>query len=203
MASCCVCEDEITTDNPLNVCCDCDMKVHKLCYGIVDRTNNWKCSPCHLNQTSFVKCQLCLQKGGALKQTQCNKWVHVICALFTTGVTILNEETMEPIDISTVSSTKRNEICSFCYSTQGFASFCAKSKCKNRLHVTCAQKNNTLKEEVIPKDGKIKFLAYCKNHKPKESSHRLSSESIKNVVMRKNRNGKKIIELALKILFGY
>lgn len=191
MTSCCVCEDEITPENPIYTCCGCKMTVHQLCYGIEDGIENWKCSPCFLNQTSFVKCQLCLQKGGAMKQTQCSKWIHVICALFTSGVTIMNDETMEPIDISKISEKKRNKMCSICYSTQGFSSFCANKKCKNRLHVTCGQKHGTLKEDVSSENGSIQFLAYCKNHKPKESFRRVSSESIKNVVTRKNRNVRK------------
>lgn len=185
--SCSICLDEITTENPLYACCVCGVKVHKLCYGIEDEIPGWKCSPCHLNKTNFVKCQLCFKKGGALKQTESDKWVHVICALFTSGVVFLNDETMEPIDISKVSKSKRNKLCSFCYSQQGFCSLCANKNCKNRLHVTCAQKYDTLKEEV-KKDGKIHFLAFCKDHKPKQSSRRVSSESIKNVVRKKRNN---------------
>lgn len=192
MASCSVCDDEITSENPLHTCIDCGVKVHKFCYGIEDNVEKWKCSPCNLAKTKFVKCQLCLQKNGAMKQTVCNKWVHVICALFTSGVTIMNETTMEPIDISAVSNKKFNRICSFCYSAQGFCSTCATKMCKNRLHITCAQKHNTLKEIVDPNDDTIKFHAFCKEHKPKDTSRRVSSESVKNIV-RKKRNKNKVV----------
>lgn len=191
MASCSICDDEITYENPLYNCSGCELKVHKLCYGIVGNINDWKCSLCQLNKTNFVKCQLCLQKGGAMKPTVCNKYVHVLCALFTSGVTFLDETLMEPIDISNVSSSKCNKICSFCYSTQGFASKCAHKKCKNRLHVTCAQKQKTLQEVVDSENDTIKFMAFCKDHKPKDSNRRLSSESVKNVVQRKRKNNSK------------
>lgn len=125
-------------------------------------------------KTNLVKCQLCLKKGDALKPTDCNKWVHVICALFTSGVKFLDESAMEPIDISNYPDSKRNKMCSFCYSSQGFCSTCSAKKCKNRLHITCAQKNETLKEVVDPDSLQIKFHAYCEYHKPKNSSRRLS-----------------------------
>lgn len=164
---------------------------YKFCNGILDKIGKWKCSPCHLGKSNFVKCQLCLQKGGAMKPTDCNKWVHVICALFTSGVTFLDDITMEPIDISNVSPRSRNKMCSFCYSTQGFCSTCPAKKCKNRLHVTCGQKNQTLKEIIDPENDNIKFYAYCKDHKPKDSSRRVSSESVKNAAQnRRNENSK-------------
>lgn len=188
MVPCSICDDEITRENPIYNCVGCDLKVHKFCYGISEKSANWKCSPCYLGKTNFVKCQLCLKKGGALKPTDCNKWVHVICALFTSGVKFLEESAMEPIDISNIPDSKRNKVCSFCYSSQGICSTCSAKKCKNRLHITCAQKNETLKEVVDPDSLQIKFHAYCKDHKPKNSSRRLSSESVKAAAQRKRKS---------------
>lgn len=181
---CSVCEDPSTTENPIVVCIDCGVKVHIYCYGITGQLEKWKCSPCQSGKSKFAKCQLCLQKQGAMKQTSCDKWIHVICALFTDGVEFMNQESMEPIDITKVSKSKLNKRCSFCYNTLGYCNLCANKKCKNRLHVTCAQKNKTLKE-FVSEDDTIKFYAYCQEHRPKESSRRVSSDSVKDVVDKK------------------
>lgn len=181
MSPCTICDDAVTKKNPLLECVVCKLKVHKLCYGIGGPNQNWKCSPCRLGQTKFAKCQHCLKNKGAMKQTSCKKWVHVICALFTKGVIFLNEKTLEPIDISKVRTSKHNKRCSFCYSAQGHCSPCNKSSCKEKFHITCDQKFKTLEEDVNPIDNKITFNAYCNAHKPKES-RRLSSETIRNAV---------------------
>lgn len=187
MASCMVCEDEVTKKNPLFVCVGCDIKVHKLCYGIHDSQKNWKCSPCRLGKTSFAKCQLCFQKGnGPMKQTECNKWVHVVCALFTEGVVFSDDQTMEPVNVSNVCASARNKRCAYCYSSQGYCSTCSKKKCKITFHITCAQKQKLLREEKIESLGQtVQFNAYCKEHLPNDSQNRLSSGSVQNVVDKK------------------
>lgn len=184
---CLICEDPVSSENPIIACFECGINVHKLCYGINKNSEKWKCSPCSSGKTKYASCQLCLKKGNPMKKTTCDKWVHVICALFTSGVTFVNEKTMEPIDISNISKSKRNKICVFCYSSQGFSCPCATKDCKNRLHITCAQEHKTLKEKLNPKDDTIKFNAYCKEHMPTESSRRISSESIEAIVGRKRK----------------
>lgn len=187
MASCMVCEDEVTKKNPLFVCVGCDTKVHKLCYGIHEPQKNWKCSPCCLGKTSFVKCQLCFQKGnGPMKQTECDKWVHVVCALFTEGVTFPDDQTMEPVNLSNVCASARNKLCAFCYNSKGYCSTCSNAKCKTTFHITCAQKQRLLREEKIdPQGNAVMFNAYCKDHLPNGSHSRLSSGSVQNVVDKK------------------
>lgn len=164
---------------------DCAVNVHEMCYGVEESSQKWKCSLCKSGKNKFACCQLCLKKGGAMKETVCKKWAHIICALFTPGVVFTNEETMEPIDISKISSSMRNKCCSICFSSQGYACYCAFKKCKNRLHITCGKEKSTLKEVVDPENDKISFRAYCKDHKPDESSRRLSSESIKGAMEKK------------------
>lgn len=185
MTECMICEDEITKENPLFVCVACDIKVHKFCYGINDSQNKWKCSPCQQGKTSFVKCQLCLQKGGPMKQTECNRWLHIICGLFTEGVKFSNEDTMEPVDLSKVSASKKNKLCSFCYTSQGYCSTCSRKKCKTTFHITCAQKQKLLREDIDENDNSIVFNAYCKDHMPNVSHRRLSSGSVQNIVEKK------------------
>lgn len=193
MSSCMVCEDEVTKKNPLYVCVGCDTKVHKLCYGIHESQKNWKCSSCCLGKTSFVKCKLCSQKGnGPMKQTECNKWVHVVCALFMEGVIFSNNQTMEPVNLSSVPPSTRNKRCAFCYNSHGYCSTCSQEKCTVTFHITCAQKKKLLREEKIDPQGKVvQFKAYCKDHLPNDSHNRLSSGSVQNVVDKKRQKALK------------
>lgn len=160
------------------------MKVHLLCYGVEKFEKKWKCSPCNLKKSEPV-CKLCAQKGGAMKQTVCGEWVHVICALFTDGVIIEDTNEMEPIDIGKLSTRKRNKTCVFCSESIGFCCLCSSSTCKNRLHITCAQRANCLKEVTNKKDSSIKFRAYCNEHKPVDSARRISAQFVHGRMMEK------------------
>lgn len=183
---CLVCEDAPTKKNPIATCIECGIKVHKLCYGIKYLPENWKCSPCELGATKSRSCQLCLAKGNPMKKTTCGNWVDVICALFTSGVTFSDKKTMEPIDIAQISKSKRNKLCTFCNTTKGYSGFCSHKGCKNRLHITCAQKNKALEEVVNPENDMISFNAYCKDHTPCDTG-RLSSGSIEIIITKKQK----------------
>lgn len=184
---CGVCDDAEEEENPILECVNCKIRVHLYCNGTVDQTENWMCSPCRLGQTNFAVCRLCLYKGGSMKRTLCNGWVHIICALFTEGVTFSDVDTMEPVDVSKVSKLKRNKLCVFCFKSQGFASLCPKRGCSHRLHVSCAQKEKCLKEFENETNDNIKFRAFCKTHKPNppKSGRRVSSGSVKGFVNKK------------------
>lgn len=174
-SKCVVCTDPETSNNQIFCCSDCEISVHKLCYGIIDECiDPWWCSPCNMNQHEPC-CELCLKTGGALKKTTCGKWVHVICALFTVGVKFQNKTLMEPVNISKIPTTNRNKKCMFCSKAHGVSCKCTQTNCDGWLHITCAQKANCLKE-VNEKNNKIAFRAYCVEHKPVDDSfRRLSS----------------------------
>lgn len=186
---CLLCTDAETFENPIVNCDGCGVKVHVLCYGIANLDATWKCSPCQSNELQPV-CKLCMQNDGALKKTTCGGWIHVLCALFTEGCRFLDNNSMEPVDISRVSDSKKNKMCIFCKSDGGFASSCDTSKCRNRLHISCAHKIGCLKEEK-DKHDKLKFRAYCFEHKPKSDSRRISSEFVRVTALKKNRDEKK------------
>lgn len=178
MCDLCIDSDESNeTENVIFTCRDCGLSVHELCYGIEgEEKENWKCSLCANKCTGHVSCEFCLQKEGAMKQTSCGNWVHVICALFTDGVVFEDVNRMEPVNISKVSKTKMGQTCAYCHEVKGYCCLCSKRKCKNRIHITCAEKANGLKEDT-KKDGSIKFRAYCADHKPDQ--RRLSSSSLR------------------------
>lgn len=123
-SGCCVCDDPSSKEDPIITCEKCAIHVHLYYYGSEEQVKGWKCSPCRLGKKHFVRCRLCLSKGGVMKQTLCQNWVHVICALFTNGVNFSDLVTMEPIDISIASKSKSKKHCSFCYSNQGYSILC-------------------------------------------------------------------------------
>lgn len=179
LAKCVVCDDndQETNINPIFLCEDCNIGVHKLCYGVTASSgvvDPWWCSPCSIGQTGAI-CELCLQSGGALKKTTCNRWVHVICALFIEGMVFKNKIRMEPVDISNVLGNNRDKKCVYCLKNCGVFCKCSERNCDHFLHVTCGQKHKSLKENTNPKNNKIIFEAFCREHKPKESSRRISS----------------------------
>lgn len=174
---CSVCLDPEDDDNRILKCISCDVHVHMLCYGIENFQEEWKCSPCDSSKTDPV-CSICLQTGRAMKKTVCRR-----CALFTEGVSFIDTDKMEPIEITHISKTKKNKTCVFCQLSTGFCSLCCNRRCNNRLHITCAQHNKCLKEETVKNDA-IKFRAYCPEHKPSDSSRRISAQFVRGRVLR-------------------
>lgn len=196
---CNVCSNGESEDERIVVCKNCKISVHLLCYGHdghSDFVDSWECSPCAL-KIQKPTCALCIQENGALKKTTCGKWVHVICALFTPNVRFEDTTTMEPVDISNISQKLRNHTCIFCSTAVGFCVRCSKTNCNERLHVTCAQRDHCIKEVTNKKDDTIKFLAYCTNHKPKDTSRHLSSVGVQKRATKKT---KKAGENAVKAM---
>lgn len=188
-SGCSICDDPDDNENPILKCSDCKVRAHVFCVGANEKNGNWLCSPCRLGKKNIASCRLCLYKGGVMKETLCGGWVHVICALFTDGVSFPDLNKMEPVDISKLSQNKRNKICIFCYRSQGYCCLCSHSKCKDRFHITCAQKEKCLKEIENDIDGTIKFRAYCKSHKPRppKSGRRVSAGFVKGILNKKRR----------------
>lgn len=181
---CCVCDDPSDPiDNPIIRCNGCEIKIHVCCYGIVD-IDDWKCSVCLDGEwKENAVCVLCSQNDGAMKKTTCNRWVHVICALFVDGVEFVDHNLMEPVDITKISKRKFNKNCVFCRTEHGCCIKCTKNSCKNNFHVSCAHNFGSL-EEYCDTDGSIIFRGYCNQHKKKK---RLSSSNVKNMLVGKRK----------------
>lgn len=185
-SKCVVCdESNESSDNLLFICKKCYVSVHMLCYGCIAKkgvnwSSEWLCSPCESGLSDPI-CILCLKKGGALKKTTCGHWCHVICGLFTEGVAFTNIKRMEPINVSYIPASLKNQFCCFCQNAVGVCCKCSVSGCGKYMHVTCAQKNESLREEEdkkINQEDMIEFNAYCNTHKPSATSRRLSSLSV-------------------------
>lgn len=187
---CSLCTNPEMDDNSIYTCQNCSSSFYALCYGIVDPGLMWLCSPCQMNVSGSILCELCHQNNGAFKPTTRGKWAHTLCALFTEDVYFEDNTKMEPINISNISKSKQNKKCSFCTHEKGFCGYCSKHDCPNRIHITCAQQNKCLEEVTNVTDNSLKFRAYCMDHKPKNSK-RLSFGFVRKIVDKKKTKNKR------------
>ncbi|RNA14233.1 AF-10 isoform X3 [Brachionus plicatilis] len=196
LGGCCVCGDDTGYSNNLLVYCDgvdCKVAVHQCCYGILNvPDDSWYCGSCkhkielasnalkskcwhggrHLHdQFKKLTCELCPCRDGALKRTQCNKWAHVVCALYIPEISFGNVKTMEPIILKDIKCQRFDKKCSLCLNTdnscsQGVYVNCGyKDGCQEWFHVTCAQRKGLLCEESNSSyKNNLNYSIYCSEH---------------------------------------
>ena len=131
-------------------CGKCEIWVHQACYGVTSiPSGRWFCQPCSMNFSP--KCELCPNKGGAMKATKTGKlWAHVSCALWIPEVSIGCVEKMEPITkISCIPPSRWNLLCVLCKDRVGSCIQCSVKTCKVAYHVTCAFKRGLEMRAII------------------------------------------------------
>ncbi|CAG8610876.1 2668_t:CDS:2 [Diversispora eburnea] len=142
--------EPLDTQYSLVVCVGCQVCVHQDCYGVTTlkpRGRSWRCDPClnkHLrNAIKIKKCVLCnLPEGenNAMKRTNGNNWVHVLCATFIQETSFYDAEKVYLVmDIDDLDAKRWKMICSICQESGGVCIQCSGDECKKRFHVTCAQ----------------------------------------------------------------
>lgn len=110
-----------------------------------------------------------------MKRTSDNTWAHVICALYIPEVSFGNDATMEPIILSKIPSTRYGQSCSICLrngrskseAMQGACCECTVKNCPEMFHVTCAQQEGLLYEDV--RKNTCQYPIFCQQHQPKFS----------------------------------
>lgn len=113
---CSVCLGDQTDDDDEVIECDsCGVCVHEACYGVSsnnesdnassahsnfssETTEPWFCEPCRRSVRNPF-CELCPNTGGIFKQTDTGRWIHVVCALYTRGVTFEDVETLSEVSL--------------------------------------------------------------------------------------------------------
>uniref|UniRef100_A0A8C5DI82 Lysine-specific demethylase 4B n=1 Tax=Gouania willdenowi TaxID=441366 RepID=A0A8C5DI82_GOUWI len=148
-------------------CSSCHMQVHSSCYGVKPDSFNdsWMCSRCV--SRAWTECCLCNLRGGALKITTDNRWVHIICAIAVAEARFVNAVEREPVDVSAVPETRKNLKCVFCHGNsanqnRGACIQCSHENCATSFHVTCAQIAGI---NMKPADWPYVVSVTCHKHK--------------------------------------
>jgi len=189
----------------LFTCRACWVTVHESCYGIdeatVDRLN-WYCNRCQPTPSGIpaikpVRCELCPMRGGALKMTTMNRWVHIVCALAFCDVSFVNVRKRGPIDLSRLNLARTKLKCNYCRrssngtTNNGACVQCAAGKCAQSFHVTCSFHNGV---SLHAGDWPLPVESYCQKHdraKCNKVGKRLRPEIQPNaIVYAKHKNGR-------------
>uniref|UniRef100_A0A8C2IXB7 [histone H3]-trimethyl-L-lysine(9) demethylase n=1 Tax=Cyprinus carpio TaxID=7962 RepID=A0A8C2IXB7_CYPCA len=167
-------------------CGSCGLQVHASCYGVNPDTKQegWMCSRCTAAEWTAACC-LCSLRGGALKKTTDDRWVHVICAVAVAEARFVNAVEREPVDVTAVPDTRKSLKCVYCHKTTkqifGACIQCSLDNCSTSFHVTCA-----LLAGVVMKPADWPYVVSVTCHKHKQTNQKLS---LGQEVIGRNSNG--------------
>uniref|UniRef100_A0A4W4ELD0 Lysine-specific demethylase 4B n=1 Tax=Electrophorus electricus TaxID=8005 RepID=A0A4W4ELD0_ELEEL len=151
----------------LLACSGCNLQVHASCYGVRPDMlqESWMCSRCTAVAWTAACC-LCNLRGGALKMTTDDRWVHVTCAIAVAEARFVNAVERERVDVTAVPETRKSLKCIFCYKTTkhicGACIQCSYENCSTSFHVTCAHLAGVV---MKPADWPYVVSVTCHKHK--------------------------------------
>ncbi|KAF4097361.1 hypothetical protein G5714_021369 [Onychostoma macrolepis] len=158
-------------------CGSCSLQVHASCYGVNPDTKQegWMCSRCTAAEWTAACC-LCSLRGGALKRTTDDRWVHVICAVAVAEARFVNAVEREPVDVTAVPDTRKSLKCVYCHKTTkqifGACIQCSLDNCSTSFHVTCA-----LLAGVVMKPADWPYVVSVTCHKHKQTNQKVKNSS--------------------------
>ncbi|CAH8577162.1 unnamed protein product [Heterobilharzia americana] len=174
--------DSVDPNDELIECDGCGIVVHEDCYKVVDSiflssgassssTDAWFCEPCLAGLTSPI-CELCPVLDGVFKRTDNNRWVHLLCALYTPGVAFNDPDNLMDVTLTELPQRQWSlHECSLCedrfFAWTGVCISCDAGLCRTYFHVTCAQKHGLLSEPTIEESSADPFFAHCRQHTDK------------------------------------
>ncbi|KAI8061179.1 PHD-zinc-finger like domain-containing protein, partial [Gongronella butleri] len=172
-SACAICDDgECENSNAIVFCDGCNLAVHQDCYGVpYIPEGQWLCRKCMVSPDKPVSCVFCPNEGGAFKQTNTNKWGHLLCAIWIPEVGVSNSVYMEPIDnIEAVPKSRWKLTCYICKKRHGACIQCDNKHCFTAFHVTCARWARLCMrmKSLGSHYDSVVLKAYCDKHTPRE-----------------------------------
>lgn len=173
-SKCSICDDgDCENTNAIIFCDGCDVAVHQECYGVpFIPEGQWFCRKCKITGTGTPMCVFCPNPEGAFKQTNTQRWSHLLCAIWIPEVTISNMTFMEPIvDVDKVPKGRWKLNCYICNQKMGACIQCGNKNCYQAFHVTCARKAKLYLKMKSHNQGSIDqgaLKAFCDKHVPQE-----------------------------------
>lgn len=173
-SKCSICDDgDCENTNAIIFCDGCDVAVHQECYGVpFIPEGHWFCRKCKITGTGTPMCVFCPNIEGAFKQTNTQRWSHLLCAIWIPEVTISNLTFMEPIvDVDKVPKGRWKLNCYICNQKMGACIQCGNKNCYQAFHVTCARKAKLYLKMKSQHQGSIDqsaLKAFCDKHVPQE-----------------------------------
>uniref|UniRef100_A0A8C1R9Y1 [histone H3]-trimethyl-L-lysine(9) demethylase n=1 Tax=Cyprinus carpio TaxID=7962 RepID=A0A8C1R9Y1_CYPCA len=161
--------------SPLVACNSCCVQVHASCYGVATHEVSpvWTCDRC-VSGDLAAGCCLCNLRGGALKRTSDDRWVHVMCAVGLPEVNFIDVVKRAPIDISAIPVQRYKLKCIYCRNRikklSGACIQCSCGRCPTSFHVTCAHAAGVPME---PDDWPYVVFITCHRHQVKVSKSEL------------------------------
>ena len=177
---CAVCDDDRDFDFDQLVTCEgCGISVHQSCYGIPeipDDAVGYLCRACEhtggvVSETPL--CSLCPVEGGALKPTTTpGQWCHSACCQWIPETTVLDVDTMEPIDqIKSIQRERWELLCTVCKQRMGAKIQCSHPGCYLAYHPLCARAAGLFmeasledEEALTDEDSPLTMVSYCHRH---------------------------------------
>ena len=117
-------------------------------------------------EASEVKCELCPNKGGALKPTVDGKWVHCLCANWIPDVFCEDIEKIEPFTLAHINKERWSLRCKIC-SKKGVCIQCSSGRCSVAAHPWCALRSKSgFTHRIIKAEDSDDTLweIFCKKH---------------------------------------
>jgi hypothetical protein len=146
--TCYVCFEEEEDEEDLILQCDgCGIFTHMTCYGVPEPPHGhlWLCDTCKVGAAFPPSCALCPIVGGALKRTDCGRWVHPSCVIWLPENTFLNRElsyhNLQGLvtGLSSVHPSRRKLLCQVCKMPHGACMQCCEPGCYAAFHIMCAR----------------------------------------------------------------
>lgn len=186
---CDVCLEEDDYEGDEIIICDlCLTGVHQSCYGgkikdkLPGQNEKWYCDRCEYllrNQSTMscldIKCVLCPDVDGMMKQVGNNMWAHIVCVNWNPEIWFIDE--FKNQIAGQVSQFKQELKCLKCVNKGSKASYGAKIQCDFKCctksyHVRCAIKLGLIRtwDEMdersgSPPDSQWSFLpVFCLQH---------------------------------------